>query len=127
MVCAKSPILAFPSMDVSDFCNGSVRAANGIFNAENIYHTNEAATTMQGSVFWMAPEVLGSQEGYGGKIDIWSLGCVVLEMCTGERPWHPKALVHVILLVSAFMFPLNQLNFRLPAWYHGIKTSTTNP
>lgn len=36
----------------------------------------------------MAPEILGSKEkGYDGKIDIWSVGCMVMEMWTGEKPW----------------------------------------
>ncbi|KAI9204982.1 kinase-like domain-containing protein, partial [Polychytrium aggregatum] len=45
--------------------------------------------SVQGSVFWMAPEVVkvsGSQ-GYSAKVDIWSLGCVCLEMLTGHHPW----------------------------------------
>ncbi|TBU65736.1 kinase [Dichomitus squalens] len=33
--------------------------------------------SLQGSVFWMAPEVA----------DIWSVGCLVVEMLTGEHPW----------------------------------------
>ncbi|PVF99133.1 Pkinase-domain-containing protein [Serendipita vermifera] len=67
---------------------------------DNIYGANEAATTMQGSVFWMAPEVLTTPEGYGGKVDIWSLGCVVLEMCTGDRPWAPRPQLAVLLLLG---------------------------
>lgn len=36
----------------------------------------------------MSPEVItGSNPGRQGAIDIWSLGCVVLEMATGRRPW----------------------------------------
>lgn len=42
--------------------------------------------TMKGSVPWMAPEVL-QNAGYGLAADIWSLGCVVIEMATGTRPW----------------------------------------
>lgn len=44
---------------------------------------------MKGSVFWMAPEVIHSysERSYSGKVDIWSLGCVVLEMWSGKRPW----------------------------------------
>lgn len=44
---------------------------------------------MKGSVFWMAPEVIHSanERTYSGKVDIWSLGCVVMEMWTGQRPW----------------------------------------
>lgn len=48
----------------------------------------EAHTPMQGTIFWMAPEVINSREkGYNFKIDIWSTGCVVLEMWAGTRPW----------------------------------------
>ena len=42
--------------------------------------------SIQGSVYWMAPEVVKSK-GYSAKVDIWSLGCVVLEMFTGTHPW----------------------------------------
>jgi len=42
--------------------------------------------TMKGSVPWMAPEVM-RQSGYGSKADIWSLGCVLIEMGTASNPW----------------------------------------
>ena len=42
--------------------------------------------SVQGSVFWMAPELVRSQE-CSTKSDIWSVGCLVLEMLTGEHPW----------------------------------------
>ena len=42
--------------------------------------------SIQGSVYWMAPEVVKAK-GYSAKVDIWSLGCVVLEMFTGTHPW----------------------------------------
>lgn len=47
------------------------------------------STNLKGSVFWMAPEVVHSVkgQGYSAKVDIWSLGCCVLEMWAGRRPW----------------------------------------
>lgn len=43
---------------------------------------------MIGTPMYMAPEtVTGQGHGKFGSDDIWSLGCVVLEMVTGRRPW----------------------------------------
>lgn len=44
--------------------------------------------SLQGSVFWMAPEVV-KQTAYTRKADIWSLGCLIVEMFTGSHP-HPN-------------------------------------
>ena len=43
-----------------------------------------------GTPAYMAPEIFtrNSVEGHGRAADIWSIGCVVLEMLTGRRPWH---------------------------------------
>lgn len=46
----------------------------------------DACATMKGSIPWMAPEVMNNQS-YGRKADIWSFGCLLLEMATAERPW----------------------------------------
>ena len=42
--------------------------------------------SLQGSVYWMAPEVV-KQTAHTTKADIWSVGCLVVEMLTGQRPW----------------------------------------
>jgi len=64
--------------------------------SDNIYG-NDITNSMQGSVFWMAPEVIRSQgQGYSAKVDIWSLGCVVLEMFAGKRPWSKEEAIGAI-------------------------------
>lgn len=71
--------------------------------SDNIYG-NDVTNSMQGSVFWMAPEVVRNQGlGYSAKIDIWSLGCVVLEMFAGKRPWSREEAIGAI-------FKLGNLN-----------------
>ena len=64
-----------------------------------------AYTSMQGTVFWMAPEVIDAKKkGYNSKIDIWSVGCVVFEMWTGQRPWNGKEAMAVLLQVCSQTF-----------------------
>jgi len=44
------------------------------------------AKTMKGSIPWMAPEVI-IRAGYGTAADVWSFGCVVIEMASAKPPW----------------------------------------
>jgi len=46
----------------------------------------DACATMKGSTLWMAPEVMNNQS-YGRKADVWSFGCLLLEMATAKPPW----------------------------------------
>jgi serine/threonine protein kinase len=63
-----------------------------------------AFTAMQGTVFWMAPEVVKTgKKGYTSKIDIWSVGCVVLEMWAGRRPWNDEESFAVMFKVIAIV------------------------
>ncbi|KAF8898833.1 hypothetical protein BD779DRAFT_1485744 [Infundibulicybe gibba] len=65
-----------------------------------------AHTAMQGTVFWMAPEVINTKKkGYNFKIDIWSVGCVVLEMWAGMRPWMGDEAVAVMFKLYQSKLP----------------------
>jgi mitogen-activated protein kinase kinase kinase len=49
----------------------------------------------------MAPEVIRPQdEGYSAKVDIWAVGCVVLEMFAGRRPWSQEETVGAIYKIA---------------------------
>jgi len=54
--------------------------------------------SLQGSVFWMAPEVV-KQTAYTSKADIWSVGCLVVEMLTGTHPWAELSQMQAIFRV----------------------------
>ncbi len=55
--------------------------------------------SLQGSVFWMAPEVV-KQIGHTKKADIWSVGCLVVEMLTGDHPWAQLTQMQAIFKAS---------------------------
>jgi mitogen-activated protein kinase kinase kinase len=57
--------------------------------------------SLQGSVYWMAPEVV-KQVAYTKKADIWSVGCLIVEMLTGEHPWAQLNQMQAIFKVFAF-------------------------
>jgi len=48
----------------------------------------KAKKSMTGTPMYMSPEVIkGENPGRAGAVDVWSLGCVILEMATGRPPW----------------------------------------
>jgi serine/threonine protein kinase len=42
-------------------------------------------TVLNGSLAWMAPEAINSISGK--RSDVWSIGCLVVEMLIGGNPW----------------------------------------
>lgn len=74
----------------------------GISKKSNDIYQNDITNSMQGSVFWMAPEVVRTDAGgYSAKVDIWSLGCVVLEMFAGKRPWSREEAIGAIFKLGS--------------------------
>ncbi|KAI8071306.1 hypothetical protein BC940DRAFT_294119 [Gongronella butleri] len=60
--------------------------------------------SLQGSIFWMAPEVV-KQTQYTKKADIWSLGCMVVEMFTGDHPFPAFSQMQAIFQIGSYTMP----------------------
>ena len=55
-------------------------------NLAQINPQEEICNSLKGSPYWMAPEIV-RRVGHSFSADIWSVGCVTIEMLTGQAPW----------------------------------------
>ena len=62
----------------------------------------------------MAPEVV-KQVAYTKKADIWSVGCLIVEMITGEHPWAQLNQMQAIFKVL-FIEPILLNRLWLTLW-----------
>ncbi|EMR67220.1 putative os4 protein [Eutypa lata UCREL1] len=71
-----------------DFGAAKVLARQGRTIVHGITAPTRPNNSMTGTPMYMSPEVIkGENPGRAGAVDVWSLGCVILEMATGRRPW----------------------------------------
>ncbi|KAL8590565.1 hypothetical protein ACOMHN_011001 [Nucella lapillus] len=57
--------------------------------------TTDMASTFTGTPYYMSPEVL-KHEGYNSKSDVWSVGCIMYELCALEHAFNGQGLMGVM-------------------------------
>ncbi|KAL9245943.1 hypothetical protein vseg_019536 [Gypsophila vaccaria] len=65
--------------------NGEIKLAD--FGMAKHITSYATVLSFKGSPYWMAPEVVMNKNGYSLDVDIWSLGCTILEMAMAKPPW----------------------------------------
>jgi serine/threonine protein kinase len=65
---------------------------------ENAQKDMMQSLTMRGTPYFMAVEVY--EEKYSMKADIWSVGCVAIQMATGSPPWKSLGYSNMVALFS---------------------------
>ena len=63
-----------------------------------------------GTLRFMSPEVIAGQK-YGRKVDVWSLGCSIVEMFTCKPPWHDIDFHYLCIKIMSNQMP----EYALPA------------
>lgn len=62
-------------------------------------------TTIAGTPFWMAPEVIREGAQYNVKADIWSLGITIYEIATGNPPYCEKGATWAMTMIEKLTPP----------------------
>ncbi|XP_066047626.1 serine/threonine-protein kinase PAK 3-like isoform X2 [Chamaea fasciata] len=78
--------------------DGSVKLADFGLCAQMTSEQSKLSSLV-GTAHWMAPEFI-NKDAYGTKVDIWSLGIVVIEMLQGEPPYSEEMPLKALNLIA---------------------------
>jgi len=78
--CANILIMEDGTLKITDF--GTAKH----IKIESHEQIAQLCASLKGTPYYMAPEIL-RRTGHTISADIWSMGCLVIEMLTGKAPW----------------------------------------
>ncbi|KAG5417199.1 STE11 [Candida metapsilosis] len=95
------------TVKIGDF--GISKKVSTIDEEDEHLKKNGKRASLQGSVFWMAPEVV-KQTTYTKKADIWSVGSLIVEMFTGKHPYPELSQMQALFKIG------NHIPPTIPEW-----------
>eukprot|EP01127_Copromyxa_protea_P005374 TRINITY_DN15312_c0_g1_i1.p1 TRINITY_DN15312_c0_g1~~TRINITY_DN15312_c0_g1_i1.p1 ORF type:complete len:484 (+),score=103.94 TRINITY_DN15312_c0_g1_i1:376-1827(+) len=82
---------------------GEVKIADFGYAAQ-LTQEQQKRRTVVGTPYWMAPELIRGQD-YSFKVDIWSLGIMLMEMMDGEPPYMEFPPLRALFLITTKGIP----------------------
>ncbi|CAN8195986.1 unnamed protein product [Coccothraustes coccothraustes] len=83
--------------------NGKVAKLGDFGIARQLNSTTEFAHTCVGTPYYLSPEICENRP-YNNKTDIWSLGCVLYELCALKHPFQGNSLHELVLKICRGRF-----------------------
>ncbi|NXQ91769.1 NEK5 kinase, partial [Nyctibius grandis] len=83
--------------------NGEVAKLGDFGIARQLNSTMELAHTCVGTPYYLSPEICENRP-YNNKTDIWSLGCVLYELCALKHPFEGNSLHQLMLKICRGCF-----------------------
>jgi len=83
--------------------DGCVKLADFGYAAQ-LTQKQQKRNTVVGTPYWMAPELIRGHD-YGVKVDIWSLGIMLMEMAEGEPPYMEFPPLRALFLITTKGIP----------------------
>ncbi|KAF2839863.1 kinase-like protein [Patellaria atrata CBS 101060] len=83
----------------------------GDFGLSKILASHDFASTYVGTPFYMSPEICQA-ERYTLQSDIWSLGCIIYELCVKEPPFNARTHLELVQKIRA-----GRVDRKLPSCY----------
>lgn len=76
----------------------------GDFGLSKMIKSHDFASTYVGTPYYMSPEICAA-ERYTLKSDIWSLGCIIYELCAREPPFNAKTHYQLVQKIKSGKYP----------------------
>ncbi|KAM9203399.1 serine/threonine-protein kinase Nek5 [Mergus octosetaceus] len=83
--------------------NGRIAKLGDFGIARQLTNTMEFAYTCVGTPYYLSPEICENRP-YNNKTDIWSLGCVLYELCALKHPFEGSSLHQLVLKICRGYF-----------------------
>jgi len=109
----KQVLLALEFLHSYNVVHRDIKGANVLFDAQGVVKVSDFGTAKHlnplsssgsnrpaGTILYMAPEIMRGEVCHTAA-DVWSLGCLIIEMAAGQHPFHERNFSDGIQVINA--------------------------